>query len=57
MNVNSCEELAVHHDLFVGESAPDSGKLFYSSDSSLFTHEASVWKRNFLEDFKEGFLL
>ncbi|MDR3755166.1 MAG: hypothetical protein P4K93_16625 [Terracidiphilus sp.] len=46
--------------LFVGESAPDSGRFFYSSDSSLFyaMKRAFGSKETFLEDFKrKGFYL
>jgi hypothetical protein len=46
--------------LFVGESAPDSGKFFYNSDSSLFhaMKKAFGGRATFLEDFKmNGFYL
>ena len=46
--------------LFVGESAPDSGRFFYSGDSSLFhaMKRAFGSKETFLGDFKKkGFYL
>ncbi len=46
--------------LFVGESAPQSGKFFYSGDSSLFRamKKAFGGQETFLEDFKKsGFYL
>ena len=46
--------------LFVGESAPDSGKFFYSGDSSLFYAMKRAFgnRETFLEDFKKkGFYL
>jgi hypothetical protein len=46
--------------LFVGESAPDSGRFFYSSDSSLFhaMKKAFGGQETFLENFKmNGFYL
>jgi hypothetical protein len=46
--------------LFVGESAPDSGRFFYSSDSSLFHAMKRAFgnRVTFLEDFKKkGFYL
>jgi hypothetical protein len=46
--------------LFVGESAPDSGRFFYNSDSSLFhaMKKAFGGRPTFLEDFKKsGFYL
>ncbi len=46
--------------LFVGESAPDSGRFFYSSDSSLFhaMKRAFGSRETFLKDFKKkGFYL
>jgi hypothetical protein len=46
--------------LFVGESAPDSGRFFYSSDSSLFRAMKRAFgnRETFLEDFKKkGFYL
>jgi hypothetical protein len=46
--------------LFVGESAPDSGRFFYSSDSSLFHAMKRAFgnRETFLEDFKKkGFYL
>jgi len=46
--------------LFVGESAPESGKFFYSSNSSLFCAMKRVFGNGetFLEDFKKkGFYL
>jgi hypothetical protein len=46
--------------LFVGESAPDSGRFFYNSDSSLFhaMKKAFGGQATFLEDFKRnGFYL
>jgi hypothetical protein len=46
--------------LFVGESAPQSGKFFYSGNSSLFyaMQRAFGGKETFLEDFKKsGFYL
>lgn len=46
--------------LFVGESAPDSGKFFYNSDSSLFYAMKRAFgnRETFLEDFKKkGFYL
>lgn len=46
--------------LFVGESAPQSGKFFYSGNSSLFyaMQRAFGGKTTFLEDFKRsGFYL
>jgi hypothetical protein len=46
--------------LFVGESAPASGRFFYSSNSSLFRAMKRVFgnRESFLEDFKKsGFYL
>jgi hypothetical protein len=46
--------------LFVGESAPESGKFFYSSNSSLFRAMKRAFgnQEAFLEDFKRnGFYL
>ena len=46
--------------LFVGESAPDSGRFFYSSDSSLYRAMKRTFgnRETFLEDFKKkGFYL
>jgi hypothetical protein len=46
--------------LFVGESAPVSGRFFYSSNSSLFRAMKRVFgdRESFLEDFKKnGFYL
>ena len=46
--------------LFVGESAPDSGRFFYNSDSSLFYAMKRAFgnRETFLEDFKKkGFYL
>jgi hypothetical protein len=46
--------------LFVGESAPKSGRFFYSSNSSLFRAMKQVFgsQETFLEDFKKkGFYL
>lgn len=46
--------------LFVGESAPHSGRFFYNSDSSLFhaMKKAFGGQETFLEDFKRsGFYL
>jgi hypothetical protein len=46
--------------LFVGESAPDSGRFFYSGDSSLFRAMKREFgnRETFLEDFKKkGFYL
>lgn len=46
--------------LFVGESAPASGRFFYSGDSSLFHAMKREFgnQRTFLEDFKDkGFYL
>jgi uracil DNA glycosylase superfamily protein len=46
--------------LFVGESAPASGRFFYSSNSSLFRAMKRVFgdRESFLEDFKRnGFYL
>jgi hypothetical protein len=46
--------------LFVGESAPDSGRFFYNGDSSLFhaMKKAFGGEATFLEDFKRsGFYL
>ena len=46
--------------LFVGESAPESGRFFYSSNSSLFhaMKRAFGYRQAFLEDFKKsGFYL
>ncbi len=46
--------------LFVGESAPDSGRFFYSGDSSLFHAMKRAFgnRETFLEDFKKkGFYL
>jgi hypothetical protein len=46
--------------LFVGESAPASGRFFYSGDSSLFHAMKRAFgnRETFLEDFKEkGFYL
>ena len=46
--------------LFIGESAPASGRFFYSSNSSLFRAMKRVFgdRESFLEDFKRnGFYL
>jgi hypothetical protein len=46
--------------LFVGESAPDSGRFFYSGDSSLFRAMKKAFgdKEGFLKDFqRRGFYL
>ncbi len=46
--------------LFVGESAPDSGRFFYSGNSSLFRAMKQTFgsRETFLEDFKKkGFYL
>lgn len=46
--------------LFVGESAPNSGRFFYSGDSSLFQAMKKAFgnPENFLEDFRRrGFYL
>jgi hypothetical protein len=46
--------------LFIGESAPDSGRFFYNSDSSLFhaMKRAFGSQSTFLDDFKaNGFYL
>ena len=46
--------------LFVGESAPDSGRFFYSGDSSLFRAMKKVFgnRESFLQDFERcGFYL
>ena len=64
--MNSLEELrkSFYPDcittLFVGESAPASGRFFYSSNSSLFRAMKQVFgsQESFLEDFKRsGFYL
>src|SRR5580658_7986924 len=64
--MNRLEELrrSFHPDcittLFVGESAPASGRFFYSSNSSLFRAMKRVFgdRESFLEDFKKnGFYL
>jgi hypothetical protein len=64
--MNKLEELrkSFHPDcittLFVGESAPESGRFFYSSNSSLFRAMKRAFgnRETFLEDFKKkGFYL
>lgn len=64
--MNKLEELrkSFHPDsittLFVGESAPESGRFFYSGNSSLFHAMKRAFgnRETFLEDFKKkGFYL